>query len=150
MFVVDQLHKIELRVGTRAVVEFNQRFQSVPTFGSTIQMFLDDIASMGQLAARNFEDILQCCIPVFKGLLPSECNAVVQRLLFIFAQWHRLAKLCCHTTETLKIMKKLTAKLGSELCSFAKLTKTMDVCKTPDEYTHQKKQQAAAQALRST
>ncbi|KAF8666958.1 hypothetical protein RHS04_09358 [Rhizoctonia solani] len=97
-------------------------------------MFLDDVASMGQLAARNFEDILQCCLPVFKGLLPLECNAPVQRLLFTFAFWHGLAKLCCHTTETLKIMKKLTAKLGSKLRSFAELTQNMNVCKTPDKY----------------
>ncbi|KAH7339926.1 hypothetical protein B0J17DRAFT_570198, partial [Rhizoctonia solani] len=122
------------------------RFQSVPTFGSIIQMFLDDIASMGQLAARNFEDILQCCIPVFEGLLPPQCNAQVQCLLFIFAQWHRLAKLCCHTTKTLKILKKLTAKLGAKLCSFAELPKTMNVCETPDKYACQKKRQAAAQA----
>ncbi|QRW23996.1 Maltodextrin phosphorylase [Rhizoctonia solani] len=126
------------------------RFQSVPTFGLTIQMFSYDVASMGQLAARNFEDILQCCLPVFEGLLPAQCNAQVQRLVFIFAQWHGLAKLCCHTTETLGIMKKLTAKLGSELCSFAELTNTMNVSETLDKYARQKKQQAAAQALRST
>ncbi|GAB1527596.1 hypothetical protein RhiTH_010772 [Rhizoctonia solani] len=126
------------------------RFRSVPTFGLTIQMFSYDVASMGQLAARNFEDILQCCLPVFEGLLPAQCNAQVQRLVFIFAQWHGLAKLCRHTTETLGIMKKLTAKLGSELCSFAELTNTMNVSETLDKYARQKKRQAAAQALRST
>ncbi|KAF8749202.1 hypothetical protein RHS01_10263 [Rhizoctonia solani] len=47
-------------------------------------------------------------------------------------------------------MKKLTAKLGSELCSFAELTNTMNVSETPDKYARQKKRQAAAQALRST
>ncbi|KAF8761469.1 hypothetical protein RHS01_00035 [Rhizoctonia solani] len=113
-------------------------------------MFSDDVASMGQLAARNFEDILQCCLPIFKGLLPLECNAPMQRLLFTFAFWHGLAKLCCHTTETLKIMKKLTAKLGSKLCSFAELTQNMNICKTLDKYTRWKKQQALAQAQRST
>ncbi|KAF8673118.1 hypothetical protein RHS04_07673 [Rhizoctonia solani] len=145
-FVVDQLHEIKL--GT--IVEFNKRFQSVSTFGSTIQMFLDDVASMGRLAARNFEDILQCCLPVFEGLLPSECNALVQRLLFTFAQWHGLAKLCRHTTETLKIMKKLTTKLGSKLRNFAEVTQNMNVRETLDKYTRRKKRQAAAQAPRST
>ncbi|KAF8752792.1 hypothetical protein RHS01_07227 [Rhizoctonia solani] len=147
-FVVDQLHEIELGVwkslfqhlvrllhlgGSRTIVEFNKRFRSVPTF-----------------AARDFEDILQCCLPVFEGLLPSECDAPVQRLLFTFAFWHGLAKLCRHTTETLKIMKKLTAKLGSELRSFAELTQNMNVRETPDEYTRRKKRQASAQAQRST
>ncbi|KAF8754162.1 hypothetical protein RHS01_06490 [Rhizoctonia solani] len=164
-FVVDQLHEIELGVwkslfqhlvrllhlgGSRTIVEFNKRFRSVPTFGSTIRMFSDDVASMGRLAARDFEDILQCCLPVFEGLLPSECDAPVQRLLFTFAFWHGLAKLCRHTTETLKIMKKLTAKLGSELRSFAELTQNMNVRETPDEYTRRKKRQASAQAQRST
>ncbi|GAB1521542.1 hypothetical protein RhiTH_004639 [Rhizoctonia solani] len=164
-FVVDQLHEIELGVwkslfqhlvrllhlgGSRTIVEFNKRFRSVPTFGSTIRMFSDDVASMGRLAARDFEDILQCCLPVFEGLLPSECDAPVQRLLFTFAFWHGLAKLRRHTTETLKIMKKLTAKLGSELRSFAELTQNMNVRETPDEYTRRKKRQASAQAQRST
>ncbi|GAB1522320.1 hypothetical protein RhiTH_005434 [Rhizoctonia solani] len=164
-FVVDQLHEIELGVwkslfqhlirllhlgGSRTIVEFNKRFRSVSTFGSTIRMFSDDVASMGRLAARDFEDILQCCLPVFEGLLPSECNALVQRLLFTFAQWHGLAKLRRHTTETLKIMKKLTTKLGSELRNFAEVTQNMNVCETPDEYTRRKKRQAAAQAPRST
>ncbi|KAH7344222.1 hypothetical protein B0J17DRAFT_550713, partial [Rhizoctonia solani] len=64
----------------------------------------------------------QCFIPVFEGLLPPQCDGQVQRLLFIFVQWHGLARLRRHTTETLKIMKKLTAKLGAELRSFAELT----------------------------
>ncbi|CUA67885.1 Maltodextrin phosphorylase [Thermococcus litoralis DSM 5473] [Rhizoctonia solani] len=163
-FVVDQLHEIELGVwkslfqhllrllhlgGSRNVAEFNERFRSVPTFGSVIRMFSDDVASMGRLAARDFEDILQCCIPVFEGLLPPQCDAQAQRLLFIFAEWHGLAKLRRHTTETLKTMKKLTAKLGAELRSFAELTKTMNVRETPDEYARRKKRQAAAQAQRS-
>ncbi|KAF8748110.1 hypothetical protein RHS01_11061 [Rhizoctonia solani] len=45
--------------GSRTIVEFNKRFRSVSTFGSTIRMFSDDVASMGRLAARDFEDILQ-------------------------------------------------------------------------------------------
>ncbi|EUC56088.1 hypothetical protein RSOL_158960 [Rhizoctonia solani AG-3 Rhs1AP] len=163
-FVVDQLHEIELGVwkslfqhllrllhlgGSRNVAKFNERFRSVPTFGSVIRMFSDDVASMGRLAARDFEDILQCCIPVFEGLLPPQCDAQAQRLLFIFAEWHGLAKLRRHTTETLKTMKKLTTKLGAELRSFAELTKTMNVRETPGEYARRKKRQAAAQAQRS-
>ena len=107
------------------------------------------MADMKKLGARDFEDLLQCSIPVFEGLLPPQCDAQVQQLLFIFAQWHGLAKLRRHTTETLKIMKKITTKLGSELRSFAELTKTMNVRETPDEYARRKRRQAAAQAQRS-
>ncbi|KAF8599827.1 hypothetical protein BDV93DRAFT_448735, partial [Ceratobasidium sp. AG-I] len=74
--VVDQLHEIDLGVWKSlfrhlvrilhsgdtsglAVSNFNQRFRSVPTFGSTIRKFSKDVASMGRLAARDFEDILQ-------------------------------------------------------------------------------------------
>ncbi|KAF8668533.1 hypothetical protein RHS04_08964 [Rhizoctonia solani] len=72
--VVDQLHKVELGVwktlfkhlvqllhlgGNNVVLEFNKRFQSIPPFGSTIQMFSEDVASMGWIAAQDFEDILQ-------------------------------------------------------------------------------------------
>jgi hypothetical protein len=37
----------------------SRRFRAVPTFGSTIRLFSEDVASMGRLAARDFEDILQ-------------------------------------------------------------------------------------------
>ncbi|KAF8760115.1 hypothetical protein RHS01_02138 [Rhizoctonia solani] len=126
-FVVDQLHEIELGVwkslfqhlirllhlgGSRTIVEFNKRFRSVSTFGSTIRMFSDDVASMGRLAARDFEDILQTTVYL--------CTMA------------RLTKLCRHTTETLKIMKKLTTKLGSKLRNFAEVTQNMNVRETPD------------------
>ncbi|KAG9089054.1 hypothetical protein FRC06_001731, partial [Ceratobasidium sp. 370] len=163
--VVDQLHEVELgvwktlfrhlirllyRSGPQALAEFNRRFRRVPTFASTIRMFAEDVADMGRIAARDFEDILQCCMPVFKGLLPEECDELVQTLLFLFAEWHGLVKLRLHTSATLKIFKSVTSKLGTALRNFAKLTASMEVRETPKEYARRKKQSEASKALSMT
>jgi hypothetical protein len=85
-------------------------------------------------------------MPAFEGLLPLSCDELVQNLLFTFAQWHGLAKLRLHTSVTLKLMKKLTSQLGSELRAFAKLTEGMDVRETPKEYSRRKRQAESAKA----
>lgn len=54
----------------------------------------------------------QCCIPVFEGLLPEACEDAAQKLLFVFAEWHGLAKLWVHTGTLLTIMKVLRTDLG--------------------------------------
>ncbi|GAB1524474.1 hypothetical protein RhiTH_007628 [Rhizoctonia solani] len=143
--VVDQLHKVELGVwktlfkhlvqllhlgGNNVVLEFNKR--------------------MGRIAARDFEDILQCSIPAFEGLLPESCDRPAQQLLFIFAQWHGMAKLRLHTKSTLGIFKSLTIKLASALRAFSDLTKSLDVRETPQEYARRKKRQEAAKAVAMT
>ncbi|KAG9089568.1 hypothetical protein FRC06_001484 [Ceratobasidium sp. 370] len=141
---VEDLLKAESYVPTMAIAEFNRRFRLVPTFGSVIRMFAEDVADMGRIAARDFEDILQCCGPIFKGLLPKDCDELAQTLLFLFTEWHGLAKLRLHTTSTLKIFKSVTAKLGTALRGFAKLTESMGVRETPKEYAHRKKQAEAS------
>jgi hypothetical protein len=73
-------------------------------------------------------------MPVFEGLLPAICDAPAQNLIFLFAEWHGLAKLRLHTSATLKIMKTLTTKLGAALREFVKLTEGLDVRETPKEY----------------
>ncbi|KAG8793420.1 hypothetical protein FRC12_002795 [Ceratobasidium sp. 428] len=163
--VVDQLHEVELGVwktlfkhlirlvhlrGAWAVTEFNRRFRLVPTFGSTIRLFSEDVASAGRIAARDYEDILQCCPPVFEGLLPESCEEPAQTLLFLFAEWHGLAKLRLHTTATLKIFKSSTTQLGTALRKFAQLTATMDVRETPKEYSRRRKQAEASKASSMT
>ncbi|KAG8727267.1 hypothetical protein FRC10_006273, partial [Ceratobasidium sp. 414] len=81
--VVDQLHEVELGVwksvfkhlvrlvhlsGNNTVVEFNKRFRAVPTFGSVIRLFAEDVSSMSRMAARDFEDILQVTLKLLKSL----------------------------------------------------------------------------------
>ncbi|GAB1527141.1 hypothetical protein RhiTH_010316 [Rhizoctonia solani] len=153
-FVVDLPHEVKLGVwksvlkhhiwvlhlnGSAAVTEFNKRFWSVPTFGATIQLFSEDVAGMSRLAAHDFEDILQCCIPIFDGLIPNQCAESSRTLLFVLAKWHGMAKLRLHTSETLKHLKRLTVRLGSELCQFANITQDMDIRETPKEYSQRRK-----------
>jgi hypothetical protein len=69
----------------------------------------------------------------------------VQRLLFIFCQWHGLAKLRLHTEASLKILKRLTTQIGEEMRAFAELTNKMDIRETPKERARRKKQSANAQ-----
>ncbi|KAG9082831.1 hypothetical protein FS749_006541 [Ceratobasidium sp. UAMH 11750] len=149
MFVVDLLHEIELGVwksllthlirivygrGSEILAEFNRRFRSVPTFSnSTIRKFSEDVASLKRLAARDLEDILQCCMPVFKGLLPESIDSQVQRLLFTLAYWHGLAKLRQHTSATLKRLSEVTIRLGDELRAFQEAINDMEVFETPRE-----------------
>jgi hypothetical protein len=82
-------------------------------------------------------------MPVFAGLLLEVCEEPAQNLLFLFSEWHGLAKLRLHTSATLKIMKTLISKLGAALQDFAKLTEAMNIRETPKEYTRRQKQNGA-------
>ncbi|KDQ25344.1 hypothetical protein PLEOSDRAFT_1106287 [Pleurotus ostreatus PC15] len=134
MFVPDLLHEFELGVwkavfthcvrilhviGGETVSILNERFRKVPTFGrTTIRRFHNNAAAMKKLAGRDFEDLLQCAIPVFKGLLPAPHDKILLDLLFILAEWHALAKLRMHTDETLENLTQSTKQLGQHLCKF--------------------------------
>ncbi|KIJ23071.1 hypothetical protein M422DRAFT_276426 [Sphaerobolus stellatus SS14] len=90
IFVVDQMHEFELSVwkaffihllrilytgGNSVVQEMDERFRKVPAFGrGTIRRFTGNVSELKKLAARNYEDILQCVIPVFDGLLKEPHN----------------------------------------------------------------------------
>ncbi|KAG8692955.1 hypothetical protein FRC09_010842, partial [Ceratobasidium sp. 395] len=159
IFVVDLLHEIELGVwksllthllriihscGGETVAEFNRRFRQVPTFcNSTIRKFSEDVASLKRLAARDLEDILQCCMPVFKGLMPESIDSQVQRLLFTLSYWHALAKLRQHTSKSLKKLSEVAIRLGNELRDFKKATDDMEIFETPREYTARQRKAAA-------
>ncbi|KIK32452.1 hypothetical protein CY34DRAFT_45100, partial [Suillus luteus UH-Slu-Lm8-n1] len=115
LWVVDQLHEFELgswkalfthlmrilhAVGGTAIQKLNERYRAVPTFGrGTIRRFHTNASAMKKLAARDFEDLLQCVIPVFEGLLPKEHNGIVLDMLFDLAAWHGYAKLRMHTDD---------------------------------------------------
>ncbi|KAH7905471.1 hypothetical protein BJ138DRAFT_1138264 [Hygrophoropsis aurantiaca] len=94
-------------------------YRLVPMFGqSTIQRFKANTSELKNMAARNFEDLLQCAIPVFDGLLPHPQNAHVVQLLFTMAHWHGLAKLRMHSDLTLEILDTLTTMLGDQFRKF--------------------------------
>ncbi|KII83440.1 hypothetical protein PLICRDRAFT_58395 [Plicaturopsis crispa FD-325 SS-3] len=152
MLVVDLMHEFELGVwkalfthlirilhsiGSNAVLLFNERFRQIPTFGrSTIRRFAHNVAEMKKLAARDFEDILQCCIPCFDGLLPAPHNDSVATLLYLAAYWHSLAKLRMHTDSSLRVLDRVTVAFGQAIRHFSEVTcKAFDTVETDAEYS---------------
>lgn len=100
----------------------SSRFRQIPTFGrDTIRRISNNTSGMKKLAARDWEDILQCAIPVFEGLLPAPYDAAVQDLLFTMATWHAYAKLRLHTDSTLSYFEKATTSIGQEIRRFNKV-----------------------------
>ncbi|RDB18275.1 hypothetical protein Hypma_000641 [Hypsizygus marmoreus] len=161
--VVDFMHEFELGTwkalfthliriltahGESAVQELNRRYRQVPTFGrSTIRRFSDNVSAMKKLAARNFEDLLQCAIPVFEGLLPEPHNGEVLSLLFTFAEWHTLAKLRLHTDATLEFLEEATTQIGRQLRRFESFTCSMFATKElPKEEAARGRRQAQKKA----
>ncbi|KAG2131305.1 uncharacterized protein EDB93DRAFT_1255567 [Suillus bovinus] len=73
---------------------------------------------MKRLAARDFEDILQCAMPIFEGLFPASHDATIQTLLFRFAKWHAYAKMRLHTEAALDSMSQALTSLTRQLQKF--------------------------------
>ncbi|KAF7307251.1 hypothetical protein MIND_00518800 [Mycena indigotica] len=146
MLVVDFMHEFELGVwkslfthlirllyampdGPSLVAELDSRYRQVPRFGiDTIRRFATNASEMKKLSARDFEDLLQCAIPVFEGLfsLPttSEHDLRILKLLYRLAEWHGYAKLRMHTDHTLNHLDMLTSQLGTLMRDFQQTTCT--------------------------
>ena len=109
-----------IRGGMKLCHHLYHRFRQIPTFGSTgtIRRFATNASEMKKLAGRDFEDLLQCAIPVFEQLLPEPHNSHVTKLLFRVAEWHGLAKLRMHTEATLARLEQVTAELGHRMRDF--------------------------------
>ncbi|TFY52773.1 hypothetical protein EVJ58_g9823 [Rhodofomes roseus] len=138
MFVPDVLHEFELGVwkaifihllrilhaeGKDRIQFLNERFRRIPTFGrNTIRRFSRNVSGLKQMAGRDFEDILQCIIPVVEGMLPPPHDDLVSKLLFVLAFWHGLAKLRLHTEETVAIFHAITRTLGKTTRAFHRTT----------------------------
>ncbi|KAI0055388.1 hypothetical protein BV25DRAFT_1815655 [Artomyces pyxidatus] len=137
MFAVDLMHEWELGVGRSIfvhllrilgtldeglLVELDRRFRLVPSFGTAIRRFSRNSSEMKQMAARDLENIWQCAIPVFEGLLPEPHNGTVLRLLYVGANWHGMAKLRMHTDPSLALFDTVTTSLGQEIRFFSEET----------------------------
>jgi hypothetical protein len=127
---------------------------------------------MKNMAARNFEDLLQvmlhilrtrchdsylpcqCAIPAFEDLLPEPYNKDILTLLYTCTHWHALAKLHMHTDETLIVLDAVTVKLGKELRQFQKGTciafKTQELKREAERRQHQKSRSHVAEAEATT
>ncbi|TFK28673.1 hypothetical protein FA15DRAFT_570177, partial [Coprinopsis marcescibilis] len=134
--VVDLLHEFEIGVwkntfkhllrlllalkeGQNPVAELDERFREVPPFGeSTIRKFSDNASEMKRKAARDYEDLLQCSIPVFEGLMGDPHDKIILELLFLLCRWHALAKLRLHHDLTLQMLEETTTQLSSQFRLF--------------------------------
>ena len=87
----------------------------------------------------------------FEGLLPAPHDERVLNLLFVFAQWHGLAKLRIHTDHTLAMLDDLTTELGDGLRGF--VHKTCSVITTKElnrEYQARKRREARQKGKKTT
>ncbi|KAJ3540172.1 hypothetical protein NMY22_g4410 [Coprinellus aureogranulatus] len=163
LFVPDLLHEFELGVWKATFTHLmrilhtctgnqiqilNKRFREVPTFGrDTIRKFCNNASSMKKMAARDFEDLLQCSLPVFECLLPEPHNKIVLDFLFVLSCWHATAKLRLHTEETVKNLGVLTRAVGMSARKFrAKVCRAYTTRNLPSEEAARgrRKQRAAA------
>ncbi|KAG1789842.1 uncharacterized protein HD556DRAFT_1446632 [Suillus plorans] len=169
MLVVDFMHECELGTwkalfthlvrilyalpaGEKLVATLDSRFRQVPTFGNgVIRIFANNTSEMKRLATRDFEDILQCAIPVFEGLFPAPHDAVVQSLLYKFAQWHALAKLRIHSESTLGFLNETFKNLSRQLRRFRNFTcAVFDTVELPKEKAARQQRLAQCAGLTNT
>ncbi|KAF8057993.1 hypothetical protein FPV67DRAFT_1429294 [Lyophyllum atratum] len=163
MLVVDLLHEFELGVwralfiqlvrilhaiNSLLVNEMDRRYREVPRFGQgVIRKFSANASELKKMAARDYEDLLQCSMPVFEGLFPEPHDEIVQNLLFECAHWHTLAKLRMHTDLTLKIFEDVTVSLGNAFRRFENETcAAYTTYELPREFEARKRREAKTRA----
>ncbi|KAJ3538209.1 hypothetical protein NMY22_g5263 [Coprinellus aureogranulatus] len=148
--VVDLLHEYEIGVfkalflhlirvleasssGSVLVHELDKRYRAVPTFNQTIRRFATNVSQLRRRAARDYEDILQCAIPTFCGLLPAPLDGLVLKLLYLNARWHALAKLRMQTEATILLLEEVTVQLGDQFRRFVKAVDKINTVETATE-----------------
>ncbi|KAI0247483.1 hypothetical protein BJV78DRAFT_1133218 [Lactifluus subvellereus] len=118
------------------------RFRRIPQWGQTIRRFTNNVSEMKKLAARDYEDLLQCCIPAFEGLLEEPHNKRLMKLLYRTAEWHGLAKLRIHTDLTLDHLEELTKEFGLLMRQFRDQScSQFQTVELPQEVEARKRQQ---------
>ncbi|CAK5267132.1 unnamed protein product [Mycena citricolor] len=113
------------------VAELDARFRQISSFGcGTIRKFHNNVSEMKKLAARDFEDILQCILSVLEGLFtdpdaaPGSPNheKIVLDLVYIFQMWHALAKSRFHHELSNSFFHEVTRELGKASRYFRDIT----------------------------
>ncbi|KAI0750001.1 hypothetical protein C8Q80DRAFT_1353357 [Daedaleopsis nitida] len=150
LFVPDFLHEFELGVwksifthfmrilyaaGGDKIQEFNTRFRQVPPFGrSTIRRFSTNVSDQGKLAARDYEDRLQCFMPVWEALLPRVDDRITSDLTFDLCMFLSLGKLRAHVPDTLDSLDDAAVAIGRDVRTFANKTcKKYETVELPQE-----------------
>ncbi|KAF7367659.1 hypothetical protein MSAN_00829600 [Mycena sanguinolenta] len=154
MLVVDFMHEFELGGLEKFVAQLDRRYRQMPRFGSTIRRFVTNASEMKKLAARDFEDLLQCAVPAFDGLFPPEHNARILKLLYRMAEWHTCAKLRMHSDPTLKHLETLTREVGRLMREFKNTTcsqyETYELPRETAARARKEQRAAAAAAARAS
>ncbi|EJD00044.1 uncharacterized protein FOMMEDRAFT_112387 [Fomitiporia mediterranea MF3/22] len=99
--------------------ELNKRVREVPAFGSDIRSYKGNISDMKQMTGYNFEDLLQCALPVFDGLFPQPHETIIRILIYRTVNLHALCKLRLHTDDTIAALHSETRRFGDALRKFA-------------------------------
>ncbi|EJU06165.1 hypothetical protein DACRYDRAFT_44232 [Dacryopinax primogenitus] len=76
------------------------------------------VSKLSQLAAKDYEDLLQCAIPAFEGLFPELDNPLIISVLYTLALFHCLGKMQVHGTDTLELLDEVTTWLGDVMQRF--------------------------------
>ncbi|RXW16502.1 hypothetical protein EST38_g9352 [Candolleomyces aberdarensis] len=134
--VVDLMHEFEIGVWKSLFIhlirileasskhdvlvhELDRRYRLVPRFGTSVRRFSENVSEFKRKAARDYEQLLQCAIPVFDGLVPHEEHSrEILLILSSCAKWHALAKLRFHTDATLDLLDEATIKIGDSFWQF--------------------------------
>ncbi len=102
---------------------------------------------MKKLAAHNYEDLLQCSIPAFEGLLDEPHNKRLMKLLYQTAEWHAIAKSRMHTDSTLEHLRHLTKEFGGLMRQFQdQMCSQFNTVELPQESAARNRQQWHGQA----
>ncbi|KII92298.1 hypothetical protein PLICRDRAFT_104196, partial [Plicaturopsis crispa FD-325 SS-3] len=75
-----------------------------------------------KFAARDYEDMLQCLLPVMEGILPPKHDSLLQDVIFLMAFCQGLTRLRLHTDTTLRLLETVTTEYGKVMRKFASIT----------------------------
>ncbi|KAK1234803.1 hypothetical protein PQX77_001985 [Marasmius sp. AFHP31] len=155
MYVPDSLHDLSGRTsdllkhnvrlinslkGKKGVEYLDMRYRLVPTFGNgTIRRFKTKVSNFSRFASRDYQDALQCAMPCFEGLFPTDLDRLIQDLLFIFATYESYSSLRQHTDSTIATMKKVTKELGRLLRQYVLLVANIHTVETETEVRSRRK-----------
>jgi hypothetical protein len=129
-----------------------RRYRQTPSFShAVIRRFTNNVSELKKLAARDYEDILQCSIPAFEDLLDEPHNKQLMKLLYRTAEWHALAKSRMHTDTMLEHLHRLTKEFGGLMRQFRDQTcSQFDTIELPREVAVRNRNQRRGQAKVST
>ncbi|KAF7985614.1 hypothetical protein HWV62_3931 [Athelia sp. TMB] len=86
--------------------EFNKRFRMVPSFGrATIRRFVNDVSALKQLAARDYEDILQLRMHTEPSIAVLEAETGR-----FYKQLHHFADTTCLAFDTHELDREVAAR----------------------------------------